>query len=131
MEPHFSLRQGDVLLLSVSALPRGCTPVPPDGNRITLAQGEATGHAHAIYDFALIATTAAFAAKIAQGAIARASTQAKARLWQAPNGERYLEVTAPVTLRHEEHTAHAIPPGIYQLPQQVEYTPATIRRVVD
>lgn len=119
--PLFSLRQGDVLLLSVAALPHGCTPVPLDGKRITLAHGEATGHAHAIYDFT------ASAAEIAEGAIARA----KARLWQAPNGERYLEVTEPVTLRHEEHTAHTLPPGIYQLPQQVEYTPAALRRVVD
>jgi hypothetical protein len=36
-----------------------------------------------------------------------------------------------VHLTHEEHTAHPIPPGIYQLPVQVEYTPATLRRVAD
>lgn len=129
MEPHFSLRQGDVLLLSVATLPLGCTEVPPDGRRIVLAHGEATGHAHAIYDFCDSSEPAIDATQIANSVIATA--RAKARLWRAPNGERYLEVTAPVTLRHEEHTAHTIPPGIYQLPQQVEYAPAALWRVVD
>lgn len=36
-----------------------------------------------------------------------------------------------MTLKHEEHTAHAIPPGIYHLPRQVEYTPAELRNVAD
>lgn len=132
MEPHFSLRQGDVLLLSVATLPQGCTEVPPDGRRIVLAHGEATGHAHAIYDFFDFCDSnepAIDAAQIANSVITTA--RAKALLWRAPNGERYLEVTAPVTLRHEEHTAHTIPPGIYQLPQQVEYTPAALWRVAD
>lgn len=132
MKPHFSLRQGDVLLLSVATLPEDCAEVPPDGHRIVLAHGEATGHAHAIYDFCDLYDSnepALDAAQIANSAITAA--RAKARLWQAPNGERYLEVSAPVTLRHEEHTAHTIPPGIYQLPQQVEYTPTAIWRVAD
>ena len=117
------LRQGDVQLQQVSALPSGCTPIAPEGNRIVLAHGEVTGHAHAIYDH-LSASE-----EIAEAAIARAQT--KARLWKAPNGVRYLEVTETVTLRHEEHTQHTLPPGIYKLPTQVEYTPAALRRVAD
>jgi hypothetical protein len=112
------IRQGDVQLQPVPALPAGCTEVPPSGNRIVLALGEVTGHAHAIYDHAAIG-----------GIVGRA--QDKARLWSAANGERYLEVTQPVTLRHEEHTAHTLPPGIYWLPRQVEYTGRAVRRVAD
>lgn len=123
MNMPFQIRQGDVLLLQVVALPSQCTVLPVEGNRLVLAFGEMTGHAHAIYDhYADAPTTAENASDLAIAAIARA--QAKARLWNSPNGDRYLEVTATVTLQHEEHTQHQIPPGIYHLPRQVEYTPA-------
>jgi len=131
-------RQGDVQLQPVDQLPAGCKPLPAEGNRIVLAHGEVTGHAHAIYDHLVEqqthqverpAATPGAADEIAEAAIARA--QLKARLWQAPNGVRYLEVTEPVTLKHEEHTQHTLNPGIYKLPVQVEYTPAELRRVAD
>lgn len=124
------LRQGDVQIQQVASLPAGCTEIQPEGNRIVLAHGEVTGHAHAIYDhIAQRETSPGAADEIAEAAIARA--QAKAKLWRAPSGERYLEVTETVTLRHEEHTHHTLPPGIYHLPTQVEYTPAELRRVAD
>jgi hypothetical protein len=116
------IRQGDVLLTLVATLPNGCTEVPLDKGRIVLAYGEATGHAHAIADHGISAKAAA---EIAEAAIARA------KLWRAPSGERFLDVRETVHLKHEEHTQHAIPPGIYQIPTQVEYTPAELRRVAD
>jgi hypothetical protein len=118
------LRQGDVQLQPVKALPANCTPVSPDGNRIVLAYGEVTGHAHAIYDHLVERSE-----EVADAAIARA--QAKARLWKDPNGVRYLEVLETVNLKHEEHTAHELAPGIYKLPVQIEYSPAALRRVAD
>jgi hypothetical protein len=119
------IRQGDVLLRPVGKLPMGCKPEVL-GSRIVLAHGEVTGHAHAIYDH-LPATMAPGAAdEIAEAAIARA------RLWISPSGDRFLEVTEPVTLRHEEHTEHTIPAGIFELPVQVEYTEAqAVRAVAD
>ena len=124
------IRQGDVQLQPVAKLPPGCTEIKSDGDRIVLAYGEVTGHAHAIYDHTTqVRVTPAAADEIAEAAIARAQT--KARLWKAPNGERFLEVVEPVTLRHEEHTAHELAPGIYHLPTQVEYSPAALRRVAD
>ena len=124
------IRQGDVLLLQVAALPSQCTVLPVEGNRLVLAFGEVTGHAHAIYDHhAEDAATTEIASDLATAAIARA--QAKARLWQGPNGDRYLEVAAAVTLQHEEHTQHQIPQGIYHLPRQVEYAPESIFDVED
>lgn len=124
-----TIRQGDVLLLLVAALPANCTEVPHHGGRIVLAYGEVTGHAHAIADHRVRHDLTPAAGEIAEAAIARAKS--KARLVVAPTGERFLEVTETVHLTHEEHTAHAIPPGIYQLPTQVEYTPAELRRVAD
>jgi uncharacterized protein (DUF885 family) len=122
------VRQGDVQLQPVAKLPARCTEIPADGNRIVLAYGEVTGHAHAIYDH-LVNGAEKAAGEVADAAIARA--QAKARLWRAPNGERFLEVKETVTLSHEEHSPHVLPPGIYHLPTQVEYTPAELRQVAD
>lgn len=116
------IRQGDVQLEPVASLPAGCKEVPNDKGRIVLAYGEVTGHAHAIADH----RPALRAGEIAEAAIARA------RLLIAPNGDRFLEVKEPVTLRHEEHTEHTINPGIYQLPRQVEYVaPEVVRSVED
>jgi hypothetical protein len=130
-----SIRQGDVLLVTVKQLPAGCIEVPLDKGRIVLAYGEVTGHSHAIADHVQTVSPGA-AAEIAEAVIARA------RLWRAPNGLRYLEVTEPVHLGHEEHALYTgllgspngktmIPPGIHKVPAQVEYTPAEIRRVAD
>lgn len=128
-----SIRQGDVhpipLVLLGETLPKGCTEVPLDRGRIVLAYGEVTGHAHAIADHTERTSSPGAADEITEAVIARAQT--KARLLVAPNGERYLEVTSPVTLRHEEHTAHVLAATVYKLPQQVEYSPAELRRVED
>ena len=124
----FTIRQGDVALLQVASLPAGCVLAEGQEKKIILAWGEVTGHHHRIEDH--VGQREALpdaAAEIAEAAIARA----KARLWKAPNGETFLEVVEPVTLRHEEHTEHTIPPGIYKQPTQVEYTPAELRRVAD
>ena len=126
MKKLIQFRQGDVQIQQVAALPSGSTPVEPEANRIVLAHGEVTGHAHAIYDHLI---SPAAADEIADNAIARA--QSKARLWLAPSGDRYLQVDDTVTLRHEEHTEHVLPAGVYHLPLQVEYSPAELRRVAD
>lgn len=124
MQHPLVIRQGDVALVSVASLPAGCTAVPLDAGRIVLAYGEVTGHAHAIR----IEIGPEAAAEIAGAAIARA----KARLWQAQDGSRYLEVAEPVSLTHEEHTAHTIHPGVYELPVQVSWdTEHGVRQVED
>lgn len=128
------IRQGDVLLIPVAKLPDGCTEVPHDKGRIVLAYGEVTGHAHAIADHVPdieIAINRELASKLAQDAIKRAAKSAKASLFLAPSGERFLVVKEAVSLRHEEHSPHALLPGIYHLPTQVEYTPAELRKVAD
>jgi len=123
------IRQGDVFLQPVDRLPEGAVEVPAERGRIVLAHGEVTGHAHAIADHteqraAPIGETAA--AEIVEALIARC----KAKLYEH-NGDRYLVVQEPVSLTHEEHTAHTIPPGVYEIPLQMEYDAALMRRVAD
>jgi hypothetical protein len=121
------IRQGDVLLVPVKKIPEDCKEVPLEGGRIVLMHGEVTGHAHAIADHAANWQDAERLAKSAIGLAGR-----RARLLQASNGTRFLEVAETVNLTHEEHTPHAIPPGFYELPIQVEHTAdKVVRQVAD
>ena len=97
------IRQGDVSLIKVAAIPAGATEVKTEQKRVVLAYGEVTGHAHAIYE------------DIDQ-----------VKVW-AIGKVKYLEVMSTVMLKHEEHTHAKIEPGIYKLPVQVEYTPQELR----
>ena len=104
------VRQGDVLLIPVDAIPGTARPVARDNGRVVLAYGEATGHAHAI--------------------LSAAATQLQDGI------ERYLRLTAVATLQHEEHGPIAIAPGSYRVVIQREYVPAPVnspawRRVID
>jgi hypothetical protein len=49
--PGTHFRQGDVLLLAIDpdGLPEKVRTVPRQGGRVVLAEGEVTGHAHAIH----------------------------------------------------------------------------------
>ena len=102
------IRQGDVLLIPVKALPEDLEEMKYE-DRAVVMEGEATGHAHAFYD----------------GGV---------RLYKAPKAARpsYLRVVeTEAFLRHEEHETAKVPPGIYKIPQQSEYTPEELRRVTD
>lgn len=109
-------RQGDVLLIACAAIPDGAKDVTPKG-RIVIAEGEVTGHAHAVYP------------EVDQER-PRAKPRMPARLWDA-GAERFLQVVAPTALKHEEHAPVQLPPGNYQVVHQREYSPEEIRRVAD
>ncbi len=105
----FHVRQGDVLLVAVEALPAGAIEQPRQG-RLILAEGEATGHVHAI-------------------------AERDAREFRVGN-ERFVLVRSAARLIHEEHAPIELRPGAYRLVIQREYEPATLgaptwRRVVD
>lgn len=105
---HF--RQGDVLISQLAQLPASAQPVENTG-RIVLAHGEQTGHAHAID----VAEAQEFTMKDAAGAV-----------------RRFLKVfDLGATVKHEEHAAISLPPGIYEITTQREYTPEAIRNVAD
>ena len=99
-------RQGDVFVMAVERV-ENLQPVDREGGRIVLAHGEVTGHAHAI-----------------------ASSDAML-LMDAKTLDRYLDVKAPVTLDHEEHSRIELPSGFYRVAQQREYRPEGIRKVLD
>lgn len=99
------IRQGDVLLVPVDKLPVGAVEVTIEGD-IVLKYGEATGHAHRIAD-----------------------ARGKVRVWDA-GAERFLQVIETASLRHEEHGAIDIVPGLYHIPDQVEWTDEDELRVV-
>jgi len=91
-------RQGDVLIMAADGLPAGLAAVPRDRGRVVLAEGEVSGHAHAIAD-------------------------REATLYEGDGHERFLNVSSPVTLSHEEHDTIDLPPGIYRVVRQREYAP--------
>ena len=101
-------RQGDVMLEKLDKRLITGAPVARKGGRVVLAEGEVTGHAHAI-DSTL------------------------AQLFEEKDGQLYLRVEPgePVYLRHEEHAEILLDPGIYRLRHQREYHPSVLRRVAD
>jgi hypothetical protein len=107
------LRQGDILLVAIEALPHTAAPVPParfDGLlRHVLAVGEATGHAHTL---------------LADGRV---------ELYRAPEADPdlttgYLAVHGDgAVLEHQEHRELPLPAGLYRVVQQREYDPTQDR----
>ena len=114
VEP-IAIRQGDVLLVRVARLPKNATARASENGRIVLAHGEVTGHAHAL---------------AIKGSDGRRQSKVPAELFDSDRGT-FLQVTGEnVMLVHEEHTAHEIPPGIYRVPGQREWTDADEPRQV-
>ena len=97
-------RQGDVLLIPIENIPPSAKREQPE-ERIVLAYGEVTGHAHAI-----------------KGELAVSYRR---------GNERFLEVLNGANLVHEEHSAIALPAGAYRVVQQREYIPGKFRTVGD
>ena len=102
-------RQGDVLIVPISALPDNLELVEREQGRVVLAHGEVTGHAHAIKD-------------------------RHAALFRDPKlAAIFMHVSGnfPVALEHEEHDTVNVPPGDYEIIRQREYSPQAIRYVAD
>jgi hypothetical protein len=95
-------RQGDVLLRAVEMIPPRARPVRAEGDRVVVAQGELSGHAHA------------FAA-------------AEATMYrQVRTGRVFLLIGEDARLRHEQHEPIAVPAGPYEVLRQREYTPGAV-----
>ena len=97
-KPAAQYRQGDVLLVATRLLDREYDEVERVGDRLVLARGEATGHAHAVE-----------------------SPQARL-LRRALNLYLVVDGPEPAVLRHEEHAPIRVPPGAYEVRQQREFT---------
>jgi len=96
-------RQGDVFLRAVEMIPPRARPVRPEGDRVVVARGELSGHAHA------------FAA-------------AEAMMYrQARTGRVFLQVAETgARLQHEQHDPILLPAGHYEVLRQREYTPGAV-----
>ena len=81
-------QQGDVLIESVPAIPPRAVPRVSRNGRQVLAEGEATGHAHAVAE--------------------------DVQLFES-GGVLYCRAGVPFTVRHEEHKPITVPPGAYQV----------------
>lgn len=131
------IRQGDVALIRVDVLPQGVEEVvSQDCARVVLAYGEVTGHAHAIYgeEMAHVHVWAAGMVKYLEVLATAKANFSQSIIVVGADGvpiEMEAGVHSGVVLKHEEHTYQLIPPGIYKLPVQTEYTPAELRRTVD
>ena len=100
------MRQGDIFILKMkSEIPETAVPVRPRDGRYILAEGEATGHCHAI--------ASRHAQMFALGAA------------------MYLRVLQESEVNHEEHGTLPLDPGDYEVRRQREYTPEFIRNVAD
>ena len=99
-------RQGDVLIQKVDMkVPKTAKQLEQDNGRVILAYGEVTGHAHAI-----------------DGRLAERYQ------WK---DDVLLDVKEQTQLRHEEHSAITLEPGVYKVTRQREYAPEAIRFVAD
>jgi len=110
-------RQGDVLIRRIEKIPlRRHTPKHDEEQRLVLAHGEATGHAHVI------------TAKPSQARLRHAERVASTRRGPGSPERTFLEVLSPVALLHEEHAPIELPPGAYEVTRQREYSPEQARR---
>lgn len=113
MKTRRPVRQGDILIIPVAKrnVPKGLEPVKRDDRgRLVLAEGETTGHCHAILDD--------------PATLFRQSDMDEM-------ADRFLRVEEEVALVHEEHGTIALPEGDYIVRHKREYTPEEIVRVAD
>ena len=102
-------QQGDVLGLPVKAVPAGCKTIK-DKRGVVLAEGEISGHYHAIED-------------------------ADVALFEHADGRRFVVNSSKrtVTLTHQEHRPIAVAPGAYQIGivREKDWFQDMVRSVVD
>ncbi len=105
-----AFRQGDVYIKKVDSLPKDLKLKALDNNRVVLAYGEVTGHAHAIY------------------------TPEKVQLFTSNDineTKQFLNVLEDAEIKHEEHSTISLPVGTYEVRIQNEYSMGEMRRTLD
>lgn len=105
-------RQGDILLVPIEKLPSGLNEVPREKGKIVLAEGEATGHLHAI-DSPEVMFMAEDLEEI-EGRFLKVEAETEHQV-----GTRTIKGAA---LTHPEHDMIILAPGAYEVRRQREYT---------
>lgn len=108
--------QGDLLLRRIAALPAGIKPMATEGGAYIVAHSE-TGHHHVIAERPGVTVYTTDNPMISYLQVIEA-TDATEALLEHLRG-------------HDTHETIAIPPGVYELRRQREYTPEGWRRVED
>ena len=99
-------RQGDILLIKVSSIPKSAKKMPAKHGRIILAEGESTGHSHSL-------------------------DASRASLYIEKNDQVFLLAEDDCTLVHQEHAPIDVAAASYKVVRQREYQPEGIRNVMD
>lgn len=109
MENRKGYQQGDVLLVVASELPESAKPMSAGPRGYVVAESEHTGHAHVIEATPDVA------------------------MFEDAEGSLWLKAANETTVRHEEHHAQTIAPGVYQVRRVVEVDPFAdeVRTVAD
>jgi len=129
-------RQGDVLLVRVPAglVASGLRIAARAQGRIVLAEGEVTGHAHAIADAGcdlLVLDDRAAMAEAVRELLASVGLMAELSE-EAVIGVLAVSDAGDVEVRHEEHAPLNLPAGSrYVAIRQREYTPERLNLVAD
>ena len=112
-------RQGDVLIERVDiSMPSGKNA--KENDRIVLAHGEVTGHAHELEDVkgADIVSPSARVSVPGDGDNAKMT-------------QLIMSVGVKTSVKHQEHAPISVKRGIYRVTRQREYSPEAIRNVAD
>ena len=101
-------QQGDVLLQKVSEIPESAKKKANINGRIVLAEGEATGHAHAITDVA------------------------ECELYTLADA-LFVKCGTAVTVTHEEHKPITLPAGVWRVSivREYDHFQEEARRIID
>jgi len=108
MKKHY--RQGDVLITFIGedVDTSKMKKIEPDSRgRHVLAEGEATGHAHAIF-----------------------ATECSS-LFETESGEMVFRTSKPTTVVHDEHAPIDLGKGCFSITRQREYVRGDVRLVAD
>ena len=111
------IRQGDIILKRVASAPASYKHIP--AKRAIVGYGEATGHTHVLADVEWVVAPETSEDDLKQFALGRKMMPV------------FTVVPEATTLTHQEHATLVVPPGVWQVARQAEYTPQAIRTVID
>ena len=101
------VQQGDVLIKKINKLPEGLEKIKTKNNLWIIAEGETTGHYHAIAE--------------------------KEAIVYEKEGKKYILTEEGFTITHQEHEKIKVEPGLYEIGIVQEYDPfqKTIENIRD
>ena len=109
-------RQGDVLIVEIEEIPEETKKAIPKNGKWILAEGEATGHAHAI---------------LVMAGIMLFEQTKKQTTNDKTLPPMFLKSNIECEVTHQEHETIKLPAGTFEIIRQRYYAPREIRNVAD